>query len=83
MNPIPSNNGYQQLGDPCSEFDPYALARAGGLGGAVGGGMGAAGRNMYRPVDIFKYPMHKIPAPNYGTAGTAAGAAIGGGIANQ
>jgi len=41
-----ANNGYQQLGDPCSEFDPYALARAGGLGGlggAVGGGMGAAG----------------------------------------
>ena len=81
-----TNNAYQQLDNPCTKFDPQALGKAAGLGatgGLAGGVLGIAGRNMYRPIDIFKYPINKTPAPHYGTAGIAAGAAIGGGIANQ
>jgi len=37
----------------------------------------------YDQFDVFKHPINKMPAANYGTAGSATGAAVGGGIANQ
>ncbi|WP_324171212.1 RHS repeat-associated core domain-containing protein [Sulfurimonas sp.] len=81
-----TNNAYNQLSGQCSSLNFGDLTRAAGLGatgGFFGGLVGKAGKNIYRPIDVFKYPINKMPAPHYGTAGTAAGAAIGGGIANQ
>jgi RHS repeat-associated protein len=87
------NNSYQQLteGKNCEkeQFDWYEFGTnvaKGAAWGGVGAGIGGLGGLIYRPTPggVLGSPARSYsPSPNYGTHGTAIGAATGSTGANQ
>jgi len=88
------NNAYQQYSDPCKDFDLNDLATSttlGAVGGFFGGKIGNYGqrikdtRHAIPTITNPVYPTIRWDGPirNYGRAGAATGAVIGGVISNS
>ncbi len=82
------NSGYRQLDNAScdSDFDGSELLRDtahGGLGGFMGFGVWAFGRNTYRPVDVIGVDPASSVVNNYGQIGSAIGAVGGTALGNQ